>query len=244
MIPYNSGNKPYNHQRWCKTEKLQSNGHHTTFFWVPGHSGILGNEKADLAAKNRAEKGGRLTERWSSLAYIRKNVEEVRSRAVARWHETEIRKREISRRGYYIPRTKEGISLVLGNAPKKYASRFYQLKVGHGAVGTYLARIGVIEAPDCWWCKEAVQSVEHLYAKCGKWRKKRRKLVRELEKEGVIWQPQIERRWLAGLLANEKAVAQLLGFLKTTGVGGREGAREIEVEWERRNDRAGEDLLE
>ena len=129
---------------------------------VPGHSGILGNQKADLAAKNRAEKGGRLTERWSSLAYIRKHLDEVRSRAVAQWHETEICEREISRRGYYIPRTKEGISLVLGNASKKYASRFYQLKVGHGAVRTYLARIGVIEAPDCEWCKEAVQSVEHL----------------------------------------------------------------------------------
>ena len=227
-----------------KTEKLQSNGHHTTFFWVPGHSGILGNEKADLAAKNRAEKGGRLTERWSSLAYIRKNVDEVRSRAVAWRHETEIRERKMSRRGYYIPRTEEGISLVLGNPPKKYASRFYQLKVGHGAVGTYLARIGVIEAPDCWRCKEGVQSVEHLYAKCRKWRKERRKLVRELEKEGVIWQPQVERRWLAGLLVNEKAVAPLLGFLKTTGVRGREGVRERELEWEQRNDRAGEDLLE
>lgn len=67
---------------------------------------------------------------------IRKNVDEVRLRDVAQWHETKIRKRETSRRDYYIPRTKEGISLVLGNAPKKYASRFYQLRVGHGAVDT------------------------------------------------------------------------------------------------------------
>lgn len=44
---------------------------------------------------------------------------------------------------------------------------------------------------------------------------------RELEKEGITWQPQVERRWLAGLLRNEKAVAPLPGFLKTTGVGGR-----------------------
>ena len=62
----------------------------------------------------------------------------------------------------------------------------------------------------------------------------RRKLVRELEKEGVRWQPQVERRWLAGLLANEKAVAPLLNFLKTTEVGGREGAREREAEWKRK----------
>ncbi len=39
----------------------------------------------------------------------------------------------------------------------------YVVKVGPGPVGTYLARIGVLETPECWWCKETVQSVEHLY---------------------------------------------------------------------------------
>ncbi len=116
-----------------RTEDLHRNGHHIKLIWVPGHSGILGNEKAHIVARNRAGK----------------NVNEIRSRAIAQWHETEIRERETSRRGYYVPRTKEGISLVLGKAPNKYAARFYQLKLGHGAVGTHLARIGVIEAPDC-----------------------------------------------------------------------------------------------
>lgn len=37
------------------------------------------------------------------------------------------------------------------------------------------------------------------------------------------------KSWLADLLANETAVAPLLRFLKTTDVGGREGAREIEA---------------
>ena len=73
--------------------------------------------------------------------------------------------------------------------------------------------------------------------------KERRKLVRELEKEGVLWQAQAERRWLAGLLANEKAVAPLLRFLKATDVGGSEGARERELEWGQKNDQAGGDLL-
>ena len=52
-----------------------------------------------------------------------------------------------------------------------------------------------------------------------------------------------QKKWLAGLLANEKAVAPLLRFLKATGVGGREGAREKELQWGRENDQAGEDLL-
>ena len=226
-----------------KTGELQSNGHSITIRWVPSHSGLLGNEKTNLTAKARAERGGRLLERWSSLAYIKKSLIDIRHKETIKWHETKIQEREASRCGYYIPWTRGGISPILGNAPKKYASRYYQLKVGHGAVGTFLARIKVIESPECWWCKETVQSVGHLYTRCRRWRKERRKLVRELEKEGVLWQAQAERRWLAGLLANEKAVAPLLRFLKATEVGGREGARERELEWGRKNDQAGEDLL-
>lgn len=52
---------------------------------------------------------------------------------------------------------KAEINPILENAPI-----YYQLKVGYGAVGTFLARIGMIETPECWCCKETVQSVEHL----------------------------------------------------------------------------------
>ncbi len=45
------------------------------------------------------------------------------------------------------------------------------------------------------------------------------------------------------MLANENVVRPLLGFLKATKVGVREGAREREAEWGRKNDQAGEDLL-
>ena len=45
------------------------------------------------------------------------------------------------------------------------------------------------------------------------------------------------------MLANEKAMGPLLGFLKSAEVGGREGARERELEWEQRDDRVREQLL-
>ena len=242
--PSHKENRFLRGQIYHKAKKLQNIGHPVVCRWTPGHSGLEGNKRADLMAKNRAEKGGKQAECWSSLAYIKEILAQAQSRELAKWHEVKTQEREVSRRGFYIPWTKANINPVLGNAPKKYASRYYQLKVGHGAVGTYLARIGVIETPECWWCKETVQSVEHLYTRYRKWRKERRKLVRELEKEGVVWQAQGERRWLASLLGNEKAVAPLLRFLKTTDVGGREGARERELEWERENDQAGEELLE
>ena len=203
-------------------------------------------EALTTASKNRAERGGQQAEGWSSLTHIRKKLVQARSQELSKWHEVKIQERENSRRGYYTPWTKEGINPTLANAPKKYASRYYQLEVGHGAIGIFLTRIGVIESPECWWCGcgETEQSVEYLYTKCRRWRKERRKLVRELEKEGIRWQAQAERRWVADLVANEKAVAPLLRFLKATDIGGREGARERELEWEQKNDRLGENLLE
>lgn len=39
----------------CNAE-LQRNGHLVTIRWILGHAGLTGNEKADSAAKNRAQK--------------------------------------------------------------------------------------------------------------------------------------------------------------------------------------------
>ena len=213
-----------------KTKKLESNKHHVTIRWIPSHSGLVGNERADKAAKNRAERGGQQTERWSSLAHIRKNLVQARSQELTNWHEEKKQERENSRRGYYIP-WKEGINSTLANAPKKYASRYYQLKVGHGAVGTYLAKIGAIDTPQCWWCDRAEQTVEHLYTECRRWRKERRKLMRTLCKEVISCQGWTDKKRLAELLANKKAIGPILGFLKSTEVGKRDGARERENEW-------------
>ena len=63
------------------------------------------------------------------------------------------------------------------------------------------------------------------------WRKARRKLLRALCKEGIGRQSWTERKGLAELLANEKAIGPL------TEVGGREGAKERELEWQQRIDR-------
>ena len=133
---------------------------------------------------------------------------------------------------------------MLGQAPKKYAARFFKLKVGHGAVGVFLERIGVTETAECWWCQRAEQSVHHLYTKCRKWRRERRVLKKELKALGIGWQRRPEKRWVANLLANEKAVQPLLKYLMTTEVRGREVGAERGMEWEQRADQEGEELLD
>ena len=124
---------------------LQKNGHPIVLWWVPAHLGLMGNKKANLAARNRAQRRKKQAERLSSLAYIKMNQIHARSTELTRWHKRKTQEREASHCGHYIPWTKNNINPVLENAPKKYASQYYQLKVGHGAVRTFLAKIGVIE---------------------------------------------------------------------------------------------------
>lgn len=93
-------------------------------------------------------------------------------------------------------------------------------------------------SPECWWCGQREQSVEHLYTKCRRRRKERRKFVESLRVEGTSLEGRTERKRLAELLANEKAMGRLLDFLKSTEVGGREGKKDRELEWEQRIDHA------
>lgn len=65
--------------------------------------------------------------------------------------------------------------------------RYYQLKLGHGATGIFLARIGVIETLECWWCRAQKQMVIDLYTECRRWRREQRKLSRELGQHGISW---------------------------------------------------------
>ena len=69
---------------------------------------------------------------------------------MTRWYEMETHDRKTTCYNYYIPQTKENISLVLGNISQKYALCYYQLKVGYGTIGTFLVRIGIIKTLEYW----------------------------------------------------------------------------------------------
>ena len=129
--------------------EIKSSGHTPVLRWVPSHSKIPGNEKADASAKDIAHKGGRQTDHSSSLTFIKTELQRTRSAELLLWNQSKSQEREATVQGFYVPEVKSGINPILGKALKKYAMRFYQLKIGHGAIGTFLARIGVMETPEC-----------------------------------------------------------------------------------------------
>jgi hypothetical protein len=45
-----------------------------------------------------------------------------------------------------------------------------QVLTGHGCFGRYLHRIGKAESPNCWYCEEVEDDVEHTIFHCPRWR--------------------------------------------------------------------------
>lgn len=58
---------------------------------------------------------------------------------------------------------------------------------------------------ECWWCGPGEKSIEHLYTKCRRWKRQRRKLVRSLSAKNISWQGWIEKKE-----ADKRALGPLL----------------------------------
>ena len=136
--------------------------------WIPGHSGAEGNERADKAAKEAALGRRVCTAKWTSLTHVKWQITDEKKSQISIWHRQKTMERERNRRGFYIPSIKPQIYPLLGKAKKFHAFRFYQLKTGHGAIGTFLKRIGAVESAECWWYGNREQSALHLYTSCRK----------------------------------------------------------------------------
>jgi hypothetical protein len=65
---------------------------------------------------------------------------------------------------------KRKMHVLLGEAMKKIAGRYFQLKVGHTLTGVYLERIKNSESQECWWCGYKRKTRDHLSKWCNKWK--------------------------------------------------------------------------
>lgn len=95
---------------------------------------------------------------------------------------------------------------------KKVYISLFQLKARYSAIDTFLVRIGVIKTPECWWYKETEQPIEHLYIKCRKWRRQKRKLTQSLSVKKINWQDWTDKKGLAKLVADKRALEPILEF--------------------------------
>ncbi|KKA22183.1 hypothetical protein T310_3782, partial [Rasamsonia emersonii CBS 393.64] len=225
-------------------QALEARGRQTTIQWAPGHHGIEGNERADQAAKRAAAKTLRGGPSELSIAYInRARTEAIRARK-QQWLTRALGHRTLDAQRAYRAQPGWKPDPVAAAAPKKIASRYYQLKTGHAAIGTYLQKIQVRDSEACQGCQAPKESVYHLLFECREWRKQRRALYRALTKARVALPTMAEDHPEGRLLGDPKATKAILQFLADTTVGCPLGEAARAAERTRKDDEWGLAALE
>lgn len=90
-----SGGQGIKRQIYQKTERLVQQGHDISIRWIPGHSKIEGNERADRAAKEAAGEGKVQTARWTSLAHIKRQITEEKKLQIYTWYQQKPRNERV-----------------------------------------------------------------------------------------------------------------------------------------------------
>lgn len=166
-----------------------------------------------------------------SLAYIRRACTDARRRAVEDWaHEKALQGAHRRGKAYRMARG-WGLDRVAAKAPKRLASRYYQLKTGHAPTGAYLHRIQARDSPKCEICGASRETVPHILFECRGRRKARRELYRGLAKAGIPIPTAAEDDPEARLFSEPRATAALLQFVSSADLFGdkERAAKEAEL---------------
>lgn len=200
-------------QRWqlrCieAAKVVKRAGASISLHWVPGHTDIPGNERADDLAKEAAKMSPSSNTTSLALTGIR-----IKNLANKEWREhlnnytpSAVEKNSRTYAAKFLWRIGKKLCIPQGTK-REIASAFYQLKTGHGYNKSYLHRIGKSET-NCCSCG-AVQTPEHLLLSCRRYSEARRALMKELD---------TNRLTLPLLLHSKQGIAATLSFLDRTRV--------------------------
>jgi ribonuclease HI len=230
-------------RRWARALREKRPEVEIEIRWCPSHEGITGNEKADEWAKLAAEEpdahgvewltradgyGRRLMPQPRSLANLKREISEKKWVEARQWVEGRITVRK------YRLRAEQRMERIVAGCPKRLAARYYQLKTGHCLTGQYLKWTKSRTSAKCGWCSYGVQTREHLFKNCPRWKLQQKNLWAEVRRDTGRGRNRFKIR---DLFADERCTRAILSFLRATRVGRGVGDEEGEKRKKRKKGR-------
>ncbi|XP_050975638.1 uridine 5'-monophosphate synthase isoform X1 [Labeo rohita] len=160
---------------FCKMYDLKVKGISTQFIWVPAHTGVEGNEKVDILAKQSL----RIKEidlciplsKAEAKVYIRKYTQSIWQMY---WDD-----HETGRHLYNIQKSVDAGRI--GSRNRREENIITRLRIGHTGLNSTLYRIGKHPTGECRHCNQQ-ETVEHVLLQCTKYSNERYRLFQSMKK--------------------------------------------------------------
>ena len=178
--------------------------------WVPGHIGILGNEKADQVAKSAAmEKINPAPQPTLKSARANEIHQAIKQEQQKQWQngkETAAHLRNITKQNS-AKRMKPSSQIYERLSKRKHIAWIARLRTGHSSLNGYLARFNIIDKAICLGCGGAEETVHHFLLVCPIYERMRDRMRKEVGVGGM----KIER-----LLGDSRRIKDTIEFIEST----------------------------